>query len=166
MAITPEQARRQLVRVGDPRAIKRLLSDELRRGAREIRKRGLAGFRSRGVGRRVFGAGEIGRQHAKGLGVSRVRDRGDHVELDVYAKGLAAIQEEGGRMAPHVIEAKNAPNLVFRVPGGLVVTKRVQHRGATHPRMPSVGPAVEKVTPEITREIERAMEGHLDRALR
>jgi hypothetical protein len=167
VTITPEQARQQLVRMGDPRAIKRVLTNALRRTATGIRKGSMTRFRSRGVGRRIFGTKKFRMKHSKGLlSVSRARDRGTHVELDVTAKGFAAIQESGGRTAPHVIKAKNAPLLVFRVPGGLVKAKEVQHPGATHPRMPHLGPAVREGTTVGTREIEAAMEGHIDRALR
>jgi len=165
MAITPQQAQQQLVRMGDPRAIRRALKNALRRGANAVRKDAVARFRSRGVGRRIFGSRKF-RQKDAPISVGRARDRGDEVELDITAKGFAAIQEQGLRTAAHVIVPKNAPKLVFRVPGGLVITDKVNHPGAMHPRMPSVEPAIEKGAPEITREIIAAVDGHVDQALR
>jgi len=173
MTITPQQAQQQLVRIGDPRAIQRAVRNALRRGANAIRKDAIARFRSQGVGRRIFGSRKFRQKHTKGLiGVSRARDRGDQVELEIYAKGMAAIQEEGGTTAAHTIKPgafklKGVPVLVFRVPSGLVITsKAVQHPGATHPRMPHLKPAIEKGIPDVSREIVAVMDAHVDKAMR
>lgn len=171
--ITHDQARAQLVRMGDPRAIKRALTNALRRSATKIRTESIRRFRSQGIGRRIFGTRKFRKKDSKGLiGVSRARDRGEHVELDIYAKGMAGIQESGGRTAAHTIKPgafrlNGVPVLVFRVPGALVITANpVQHPGATHPRMPHLEPALARGSADATREIQQAMEGHLDRALR
>lgn len=165
MAITPKQAQQQLVRMGDPKAIRRALTNAFRRGGNKVRVDAIRRFRSRGVGRRIFGGRKFKQKDAL-ISLGRVRGRGESVEMDLTAKGFAAIQEQGGTTKPHVIKPKNAPLLVFRVPGGFVMTKLVNHPGARHPRMPSVEPALEKGAPGITEEIRAAVSGHIDHALR
>lgn len=171
MTITPKQAQVQLQRIADPRALRRVVTNAFRRSANGIRKDAIARLRGRGIGRRLFGSKKFKQKDAL-IKVGRARAKGDDVALEISARGIAAIQETGGRFAPHDIkpggfQINGVPVLVFRVPGRLVVTPNlVKHPGATHPRMPALEPAIEKGKPAVTREILAAVDGHINQALR
>jgi hypothetical protein len=171
MAITPKQAQQQLIRMGDPRAIRRALTNAFRRGGGRVRADAIRSFRSRGIGRRIFGGKKFKQKDAM-ISLGRVRGHGDSVQMDITARGFAAIQEIGGTTRPHVIAPKNfaprgVPLLVFRVPGALVITsKPVHHPGSRMPRIPSLAPALERGAPMIGDEIRRALDTHIDGALR
>jgi hypothetical protein len=163
--ITPAQAADQLRKMANPRPLHREVANAFRRGARRIEKRAEDRFTTRGVGRRLFGRKKAGAR--KLFSVSRVKTQGGVLSAEITVKGLAAIQETGGVTRPHLIKPgkfllKGVPVLVFRTPRGLVITsKPVRHPGAMHPAIPSLAPEFEAGIPDVTREVEAAVEKHV-----
>jgi hypothetical protein len=161
-------------RLSDRKAIGRALRAALLRTGRRIQKASLRRFRSRGIGRAIFGSEKFRAKHAKGLYVTlgKVNQRADgSVDTVVRAKGLAAIAEEGGRFKPHVIVPRRAPRLVFKAApaplvaksvDGFVFATKVQHPGATHPRMPHLAPSVEEDRAQARQDIADAMNRLID----
>ena len=128
-----KEFRALLTKVGDGKDITRIGGNALRRGARRIASATIKEQKQRGVLKSVFGKDSAGLR--KRIHPSRLRSAGGVIEVPITVKGLAAIQETGGRMGPHVIEP-SARKLVFVTHGKFVVTgKRVNHPGATHPKM-------------------------------
>ena len=142
-----EEFRANLERVGNPKAIVRVASNALRRAARAIQKTTIERQRSRGVLRTIFA------RKAKGLRklttVSRVRTGGGGIEISIKAKGLASIQETGGRIAPHVIPKAFG-------------THRARHPGMTHPRIPALTPEIDRSKTMVSEEISKAMSAHIE----
>lgn len=169
MALTPSQATAQLARLADQRALAELRAKALKDLVVAIAKRSKESARQRGVIRRLFA------RRASGLDVLfRVSGaterkrllRKSVTEVSLEIRGLAAIQETGGTTRPHVIKPKNAPKLVFRAAGRLVVTDKVDHPGATHPRIPSAADAFEQAERDGAAAIQDAMDAHINQALR
>ena len=70
-------------------------------------------------------------------------DNGDGVAARIGSDApYAAIQEFGGKTAPHVIIARNAAVLAFRLGGRTVFARRVQHPGSRLPARPFLRPAL------------------------
>ena len=122
--------------------------------------RGLAinAFIRRGVGRRIFG------QKTRGalalIKVVPAKMRGGTYVGTLQARGLAAIQDAGGRTAPHLIKPKNKKFLVYRTKAGVlhVTDKPVMHPGAQHPAMPFLNEAIAKAAPRIQVLIDREIQ--------
>lgn len=137
--------------------IDRPIINAIRRGLTYARTLAVDGYRQRGVMRRVFGVKPSGARAL--IKRTRVVKRGDVYTGGLTAKGLAEIQETGGRTKPHTIAPKNAKRLAFQTPAGLVVIAgSVQHPGATHPAMPSLRAAIEKAAPRMAEELDKGIQ--------
>jgi phage gpG-like protein len=64
-----------------------------------------------------------------------------------------AIQEFGGTTRAHLIEAKNAKALAFRIGGKLAFAKRVQHPGSHIPERSFLRVALAAMAPDVLRAI-------------
>lgn len=130
----------------------------LETGLASARAAAINRFISRGVGRRVFG------QKVKGavglIKVTPARMFGGRYVGALQARGLAAIQDQGGRTSPHTIAPKNAKFLVYRTKAGVlhVTDKPVHHPGAQHPAMPFLNEAIAGAAPRIATWIDREIQ--------
>lgn len=118
----------------------------------------MTGIRSKGVGRAIF------EKKAQGLKViikrDRTRQEGDAFLGGLRLRGMAAMQEIGGKTAAHLIVAKRARGglLGFLGPNGHVITpKSVHHPGSRIPAMPSAGPAQPLVEARAVQELEKGL---------
>ena len=117
------------------------------------------GFVSAGIGKGIFGRNDSGAW--KIITVSKPVIQGDSVALKITLKGLAALQETGGRIRPHIIKPKRAKMLAFASPGAagfggdLIFAKLVHHPGATVPKHESLRAAAAKILPSAIEDIRR-----------
>lgn len=130
----------------------------LEHGLGAARASAINAFIRRGVGRRIFG------QKVKGaVGLIKVlpaRKLGGRYVGTLQARGMAAIQDQGGRTSPHTIAPKNAKFLVYRTKMGVlhITDKPVQHPGAQHPAMPFLNAAIAQAAPRIATLIDREIQ--------
>lgn len=176
MADTPEQFARRLQSVGDAR-LDRRAERALKKLTRRVVTHTTLLFRRRGVGRRLFGRnGKGARALIRALDPER---REGVLTQVVQLRGLAAIQEDGGRIAPHKIPkalaarslARRAAKgvggptpIVLKIGGDFVTAsqaKGMQHPGANMPAIPALGPAIEEMAPASWGEQSDAMDEHL-----
>ena len=129
------------------------------RGLGEARARAINAFLQRGIGRAVFSRKPKGAFGHVKVFPARTSGGGNYVG-SLQAVGLAAIQDRGGRTAPHDIP-KSARNKVLALKGGGFVNVKnepLHHPGASHPAMPFMENAIEASAPRVALEIEREME--------
>jgi hypothetical protein len=141
------------------RELMRAQENGMKRGLRRARKIALGELPRRGVLRRIF------QKKPKGLGVlitlHRVRFHGTSVIGALQLKGLAAIQEVGGRTKPHVIKPSLKKALRFEGSSGTHFQRvGVRHPGSKMPAIPVLPGVMAEAAPVIMKEIER---GVLDR---
>jgi len=140
----------------------------LEKHANEARKETVRGFVSAGIGKGIFGHNDKGAW--KIITVSKPVIQGDSVALKITLKGLAALQETGGRIKAHVIKPKRAKMLAFGVAGGfgfggdMVFAKIVHHPGATVPKHESLRAAAAKILPSAIVDIQRDLAALWSRA--
>jgi hypothetical protein len=131
----------------------------LEKHVNEARKETVRGFVSHSIGKGIFGRNASGAW--KIITVDKARIQGDTASVKISLKGLAALQEVGGRIRPHVIKPKRAKVLAFGVAGGfgfggdMVFAKIVKHPGAMVPKHESLRPAAEKVLVGAIEDIRR-----------
>lgn len=146
----------------------RIQTRALEKHANEARKATVAGLVSRSIGKGIFGRNPSGAW--KLVTVSKPVVQGDNVALKITLKGLAALQEVGGRIKPHIIKPKRAKMLAFAAAGGfgfggdLVFAKIVHHPGATVPKHESLKPAAAKVLVAAMQDIQRDLAALWNRA--
>ena len=132
----------------------------LRRRLHHMRNLAVLEFRSQGVGRRIFGgAGKKASGARLIINRARVRKVGSVFQAGLVLRGLAALQERGGRTDPHVIKPKLAKKLIFPLGGRIVVTDQVNHPGSRVPAAPFAHRAMERggllVREDLDRELQR-----------
>ena len=134
-------------------AMQRTIRNAFRRGANRIGADAKKRFRGRGVGR-------IWAKRVKGLPISvgRARITEGSAEIDITAKGLAALQETGGRTKPHAIKPRSVKALAFSAGGKHVFARSVRHPGSQIARIPSVDQALDAGAGKVMDEIERAVD--------
>ncbi len=160
-----EQLLRRLQYVADDRRLLKVAQNAFRKSARLMRREIVKRARKRGILRRLYGRRVAGLNRMIKLG--RVRKlAGGNFQVRLGAGGLMAIQERGGTFRPHIIVPSRARRLAFVVAGRLVVTSRVRHPGATHPKMPAFWPGVEASGPHFRRDVAEAIRDHLEAAAR
>jgi hypothetical protein len=136
--------------------------------------RGLAvkKFTSRGVGKGIFGRGKDKGAY-KLIKTGAILSRGGTFVLSLGLRGFAAMQEQGGRTKPHVIEPKfkkalrlkggSVSNTFLRRGGASkgvasslgVFRQSVKHPGSNIPRHPFAGDAMREAAPQIQVAIDR-----------
>ncbi len=118
--------------------------------------------RERGVMRRVFGKKASGAR--KLISKRKLRTVGDGIEQPIKIVGLAAIQEQGGRTAPHRIRPSRGNLLVI---GGkpIFAPDGVQHQGANMPAFPFADRAAQRHGGRLKEEMEKEL-GKLRASLR
>lgn len=130
----------------------------LEQGLGSARAGAINAFIRRGVGRRIFGQKAGG---AAGLiKVLPARKVGQRYVGTLQARGMAAIQDQGGRTSPHTIAPKNKRFLVYRTKAGVlhITDKPVQHPGAQHPAMPFLQQAIASAAPRVATLIDREIQ--------
>jgi hypothetical protein len=148
-------------------AIDRVTGPEFRRSflralekrSSEARTAGVREFTQHGIGRRIFGWANEGAYKIITLLPTRVD--GDSIVATLRAVGLAALQETGGRIRPHLIKPKRASILAFETRGAagfggdLAFARLVHHPGGALPKHPALLPAAEKVPAIALEDIRR-----------
>ena len=87
-----------------------------------------------------------------------VADTGDGIAAGIGSDApYAAIQEFGGQTAPHVIAARNAAVLAFRLGGRTVFARRVQHPGSRIPARPFLRAAMAEQADRIRDSLRAAV---------
>lgn len=135
----------------------------LEQGMHSARGAAINRFTRQGVGRRIFGVKASG---AAGLiKVLPARMSGGNFVGILQARGLAAIQDQGGRTAPHKIAPKNKKFLVYRTNAGVlhITDKPVLHPGAQHPAMPFLSQSITGAAPRIATLIDREIQKLMNR---
>lgn len=144
-----------------PRELRAGAARALRRTGTAVQSSAIDLFRSRGVGRRIFGAKPAGVR--KLITRSRLRTRHGVLEQPITMKGLAAIQEKGGSIGAHEIRAKNKKSLAFQWTGGSFFARSVWHDATRYPAIPYANRAVAmnvgKLREEIDKELASIMGG-------
>ena len=138
----------------------RIQTRALEKHANEARKETVRGFVSHSIGKGIFGRNASGAWKIITLEPAKVQ--GENVSVKLTLKGLAALQEAGGRIKPHEIRPKNPKKMLafasaggFGFGGDLVFAKIVSHPGATVPKHESLKPAAEKVLIRAMQDIQR-----------
>lgn len=130
----------------------------MRRGLTHVRSLWVAEFKQRGVGRSVFGG-----KRAKGkkdgaraiIKTTRVVKRGSGTYAGgLSVKGLAALQETGGRTKAHNI-GKRGKVLAFE--GGGFARGPVKHPGSSIKKIPIGHQMMERGAPRIAQEIDKGI---------
>jgi hypothetical protein len=144
--------------------VTRANANAIRRGQTHWRNLTINHFKTRGVGRSIWGKAEArGKNVNKDLRliVKRMRVRsegGDSFSGGLTLKGLAAIQEKGGKTAAHTIKAKNAPTLAFLDRSGRLVRPiEVSHPGSNIPAVPSAATTLSAAESKFREEIETGL---------
>jgi hypothetical protein len=124
----------------------------LKRSAKIPRAIYMAKARQHGIVRTIFG------KKPKGLGglvKTKVTDKGSVFVLSMELRGLAAMQESGGRTKQHQI-GPGAKKLKLKVPSlGVVIRDSVLHRGSNIHVFPAANSAMATAAPKIQAAIER-----------
>lgn len=138
-----------------PQRIRAGMNRALRRTGTAVQGTAVEVFRSRGIGRRIFGRKAAGAR--KIITRSKLRGDPDFVIQPVKLKGLAAIQEAGGVTRPHLIRPKNKKRLAIN---GKPIMGSVLHPGSRMPAMPIGSRAIDRNTDrfatEMAKELQRA----------
>lgn len=118
----------------------------------------LRAFRSRGIGRAIFGKNPAGAR--KLIKTTRVEVIGkDFYRVGLDLKGFVALQETGGQTKPHPIRAKGSGRLAFEgKPGDLTRPRSVRHPGGRVARFPAAEPIMRAQAPAFVKEMEMATE--------
>jgi hypothetical protein len=86
---------------------------------------------------------------------TRIIDNDSGTTGGLRVRGLAALQETGGRTAPHKIKAKNAKALVFLTRSGKFFKgAAVQHPGSNIPAIPFLRQTGQATVPELVRDMD------------
>lgn len=126
----------------------------VRRGLHRARVRAGELFRLHGIGKTVFGA-KRGKTTVRAyFKRSGVRHTGDVYVGGLWAKGLPALQETGGRTQPHEIKPTSGKALAFATPAGLQFAKSVQHPGGNLPAYPVLKESVTAEAPSIAADLD------------
>jgi len=138
------------------RQVSRGFENALRRGVRRALKDVNNDIRNRsGLGRSIWG------KKGKGLKafatLIRPRREGEMVETGIKFRGLAALIEKGGRIAPHKITPVEGGKLIFEGRSGRVFAKVVNHPGAPVRAHGYGRQAVEKHAPAIAAEVNESV---------
>lgn len=147
-----DELRRKLGLMGAQKDLDRVIGNAFRKIGRRIQAQARKEARTKGVMRTVFGKSPSGSQ--KLFTVSRLLRQGGELTATLKVKGLAAIQETGGRTLPHRILR----------PWGR--DKPIMHPGAQHPRMPSFEPIFHRQQATAFSDVADAVAGHLEVAAR
>lgn len=151
---TPEGFADALVQFG--KEIERPIKNTIRRGLHRARNRAGADFRTRGIGHSIWGGhvtkgGKVAvRAYFKRTGVKK---RGDVFVGGLWATGLPALQEVGGRTKAHLIRPTRAKRLVWATPEGIFSAAQVHHPGGKLPAYPVLKRAIEAEAPAIHVEL-------------
>jgi hypothetical protein len=144
-----------------PREIRAGMVRALRRTGTAVQGTAVDLFRQRGIGRRIFGKKASGARGLITRGKLRVTD--GVLEQPIKVKGLAAIQERGGRIKAHVIKPKVRKRLAFSIAGKPIVVGLVKHPGANMPAIPYLERAARqhmgKFREEVEKELAKAVGG-------
>jgi len=149
---TPDGFAEALLKFG--KELDKPITNAMRRGLHRARNRAGELFRTRGVGRTVFGGkkGKVPvRASFKRTGVKR---SGDTFKGGLYVKGLAALQETGGRTFAHVIKPKNKKLLVWATSAGMFAARWVAHPGGKLPAFPVVKRSMNEEAPAIQNDLD------------
>jgi hypothetical protein len=158
-----EEFRQRLGAVGNEKGIARVATNALRRGARRIVSATVKEEKNRGVLKTIFAKDTSGLR--KLVKAGRVELVGGQLECKITLKGLAAIQESGGRTAPHVIEPKTTGKMAFTTHGQFIVTgKRVNHPGAQHPAIPIFANKFREGQPATIEDLRASFEDYILKA--
>jgi len=124
----------------------------MKRSARIPRAIYMAKARQHGIVRTIFG------KKPKGLGglvKTKVTDKGNAFILSIELRGLAAMQESGGRTKGHLI-GPGPRKLKLKVPSiGVVIRDSVLHPGSNIHVFPAANSAMVTAAPKIAAAIER-----------
>jgi hypothetical protein len=151
ITIDDKAIRAALARVGGT-ALNKIIRPSLERRANDARKEAVKAFVSRGIGRGIFGRNDSGAW--KMIRLSPVVESGSNLSLKLSAVGFAALQETGGRIKPHRIQARKGGVLAFVTGGTLAFAKFVNHPGASVPKYPALQPAAEKIPAAVIADIQ------------
>lgn len=145
-----EEFRQRLGAIGNEKQLARVATNAVRRGARRIAAATRKEQKGRGVLARIFknSADDLG----KLIHAHRPEVVGGVIQCVITVKGLAAIQEQGLRTAPHMI----------RRPWGRKVP--AMHPGAQHPQMPSFPGQFAKGTALTLEDFRKSFEDYITKA--
>lgn len=137
----------------------RAIVNGIRRGMTYARSLAVKSFMATGIGRGIFGHGRKKDTKAVKLIINRmkVRQAGTRIEAGLSVKGVAALQEKGGRTKAHPIRPRRGRFLAFSVGGRDVFVPQVQHPGSRIVRAPFAEPAMRRALPRINQEVERGL---------
>jgi hypothetical protein len=136
-----------------PQKLKGAMKRALRRVGTAVQKTMIDLSRERGVMKTIFGKKSAGARKSA-ITRSKLRDEQNTVVQPITIKGLAEIQEKGGRIKPHLIRPGRSGYLVIggkpiRVPDG------VQHPGATHPSIPFADRSAQRHSQRLREELDK-----------
>jgi len=125
-----------------------------------IRKEARTGYRGTSIGKKLWGRGR--RTGSPTLSLKTIRaalSRSERAWVGgIKIKGMAAIMEQGGSTAPHIIRPRTAAYLYFPSPGGgLIRASSVRHPGSRIRRYPVIERAQKRTLPEVKKAMERAV---------
>lgn len=139
-----------------PEIIRKETISGIRRGQQRIRRAAAEGLRLRSIGRAIFGTKVSGAY--KNLKRERVVERGGVFVAGIKANGVAAIQDQGLAIKPHLIKRRghewgNGTDFVARS-----VTSAFMHPGVQRmPAFPFLSNSARSQEGAFRTEIERGM---------
>jgi hypothetical protein len=160
--MTPNQLRMHLANKAG-KGLDNLVKNALRRGARRVKTRGIRRLAKKGIAHSIWGKKRSGLNRA--VKVGRAEESGQGWSVDIEAKGIPALVEEGGQgKGPYPIKARRPARngrklLSFRGSGG----RGIADGSVTHPPLrvakdPWLSPSLDEESPSIERDLEFSLD--------
>ncbi len=134
-----------------PQIMEGLTKAAIRRGQNRLRKAVVDEFRSRGVGRAIFGQKVTATSMKTIVAREKVKKTGERYEVGIRVKGIAAIVAKGEKTKAHPIGHSN--KLMASKARGFAARGTVQHPGSQMQRDDFPGRAVEKTRGAFAAEV-------------
>lgn len=132
----------------------------VRRYTSLVRKEARTGYRGTSIGKKLWGRGK--RTGSPTLSLKTIRAVLSRTERawvgGIKVKGMAAIMEQGGKTAPHIIRPRVSAYLYFPSrSGGLIKASSVRHPGSQIRRYPVIQRAQKRTISEVRKSMETAI---------
>ncbi len=153
------------------KGVRKALLPPMRKGISRLRKDVIRDIKGTSLGRALWVRKKKDRYGIPPLILEiEPRSRWSNTErawvVGLKLKGMAVIQEEGGRTSPHVIRPKRSKFLAFESGGETIFARRVQHPGSKIRKRAIFVPKFEKRMPKIIEEVGDAYQALAEKSLR
>lgn len=129
----------------------------------DVRKRAERAIEGTPLGRALWGA--RAKPDAPGLFLNITETKTGATKIGLVLRGLAAMQETGGKTKPHTIRPRRGDFLVFDVGGATVFAREVEHPGSEIAKRPVASSTFDKALPGIELAVANGVERLAERVL-